>query len=94
MELVYKYSFGNEDVRSEIMVFKTGTDSYQIHFYQEGFDSNHFKKIKTSFEELSRSIKTEKEFVGDELSMPIVKTIVIKIKAVCDPPPETLFTLY
>jgi len=90
MDLVYKYSYGTEDVLgASIQIYKEVNNYYNLvaEFITCNLETQ--PKITTIYKVISRD---EVEEV-DELQHMIIKKYDIKILANCNPPPEKLFLI-
>jgi len=88
-DVVYKYVWGSEDGSYHIEVIKMDNDFYKIIMEQVIMYGEPYK-LFTSHQIISEENIIEKEVVNDELFFNKYITN-LHIKAVCNPPPESLF---
>lgn len=86
---MYDYSWGDEDVESSsIRVINDSHEMYTVTFVQEAWEKECFSDIIADRGEL-----LNKEVHDEDDNRTIIRTITLKIRAVSNPPPETIFKI-
>lgn len=85
-DLIYKYSYGDEDLLGALVkIYKIGySDEYIVEAEFTSFDMN----VQPTYYTTHTVVSYDKESVDDE-QLTTIKHL-LKINAKCNPPPETI----
>lgn len=98
--LQYYYTWGDENILvSRIKIVKgfmddnnmIDDDIYTITFEQESYNTKLFSDIDVT--NIVTLISKEVKDIEDKVSATITRLITLKIKAICNPKPENIFTI-
>ena len=93
--IMYNYAYGDENViGSHIIIYNLYNNRYKIHFVQEALDQSLFRQMTTKYTVIDKIDNIEDKYygIGDD-DYVIVKTVIMIIKALNNPPPETLLLI-